>query len=436
VTSPQDILTAVNNAFAGDPGPPEPEPDDPPRPPEPNWPEDPGPLEPYDLEPTSFHVNGHRTIEEPEPDLYVDIAALLDGELPEPPKPVLLRRVDGHALLYAGRVNGLFGDPETGKTWVAEAACVEALRAERRVLFMDLDHNGVEAVVANLLLLGAPARALRDRNLFRYCVPDDRAEVRLIVEDCLLWRPAVAVIDSLGELLPMMGASSNVDDDYTLTNTNVLQPLADAGAAVITIDHLAKNPQSRASGPTGANAKRRAPGGTSIRVKAARGFVPGKGGSALLLVNKDRHGGVRKNCPTGEREQLAGTFVMDEPDANGAVGWRIIPPLELTAASLDGKGAEFLAAVRQIEGAFTAKDAALQRFGEDPPTVSQIKQAAYHLERLTDAGHLQQVSQGRRGAGAARWRLRETAGQGNPKSESLWEDETNPTANPKESEPQ
>jgi hypothetical protein len=401
---------------------------------EPPWPDDdPGP-EPPDEQADVDAAWHERPETDDDVDLYVDIGALLDGELPEPPQPALLTRTDGQALLYGHRVNILFGDPETGKTWVAEAAGVEALRAGRKVLFMDLDHNGAEAVIANMLLLGASHRVLRDRNLFRYCDPDDPSDIRLIVDDCVLWRPAVAVIDSLGELLPMIGTSSNDNDEYTVANARILQPLANAGAAVIAIDHLAKNFNSRAAGPVGTLAKRRALGGAAIRVKAARQFVPGKGGSALLIVNKDRHGGVRRNCPSGEREPLAGTFVMDEPDADGAVGWRIIPPLELTAAALDDKAAEFLAVVREVDGAFTAKDVASRFFGETPPTASQVKQAAYHLESLTDSGHLEQVSQGRRGGGPSRWRLGETAGQGNPKSESLWDHEANPNANPKESE--
>ncbi len=31
--------------------------------------------------------------------LFTDIAALLDGGLPEPPKPLFLTRDDGHAIL-------------------------------------------------------------------------------------------------------------------------------------------------------------------------------------------------------------------------------------------------------------------------------------------------------------------------------------------------
>jgi hypothetical protein len=59
--------------------------------------------------------------------MYGDVAGLLAGELPDPPAPQVLRRSDGHALFYKGQVNMLFGEPESGKTWVALAAVTEVL---------------------------------------------------------------------------------------------------------------------------------------------------------------------------------------------------------------------------------------------------------------------------------------------------------------------
>jgi hypothetical protein len=100
-----------------------------------------------------------------------------------------------------------------------------------------------------------------------------------------------------------------------------------SGAAVIAIDHLAKNTDSRARGPGGTAAKRRAIGGVSLRVKAQRQFTPGKGGTALLLVNKDRHGGLREHCPVGDREPIAGTFVLREPDSADPAPWRVLAPM-------------------------------------------------------------------------------------------------------------
>jgi hypothetical protein len=262
---------------------------------------------------------------EDENPLYVDISALLDGTVPEPPEPLLLRRSDGHAIFYSGQVNLLFGDPESGKTWVCCAAAAEALKDGRRVLIIDLDHNGAAATVHRLLALGAPKARLRDPAVFRYCEPEDRGELRQVVADSKLWRPAVAVVDSIGELLPLHGANSNSSDEFTLVHTNVLKPLAKAGAAVLAVDHLAKSPDSRAQGPGGTAAKRRAIGGVSIRVKATRPFTPGHGGEALLVVNKDRHGGLRAHCPVGDREPVAARFRLLAFN-DGILEWQVTAP--------------------------------------------------------------------------------------------------------------
>jgi AAA domain len=285
---------------------------------------------------------------EPEKPLYVDISALLDGAVPEPPQPVLLKRSDGNRLFYAGQVNLLFGDPESGKTWVCLAAATEALKAGRRVLVIDLDHNGPASTVHRLLALGAAEATLRDPDNFRYCEPEDRAELRQVVDDSKQWRPAVAVVDSIGELLPLHGANSNSSDEFTTVHSSVLKPLAKAGAAVLAVDHLAKGADSRAQGPGGTAAKRRAIGGVSIRVKARKSFTPGHGGEALLVVNKDRHGGVRAHCPVGDREPVAGTFKLLAFN-DGILEWQFIAPADAERNDDETAPTEDIAAVAALD---------------------------------------------------------------------------------------
>ncbi len=258
---------------------------------------------------------------------YVDVAALLDGALPEPPAPDLLRRSDSNALFYAGQVNLLFGDPESGKTWVALAAVEEALREGGTALVVDLDHNGPAATLSRLVALGAPVAALRDPSRFLYCEPDDRIEMAAVVAHMAEWKPGVAVVDSIGELLPLFGSSSNSADEFTTVHTRVLKPLARTGAAVLAVDHLAKGQDSRAHGPGGTAAKRRAIGGVSIRVKVKDAFTPGHGGAAYLSVNKDRHGGLRAHCPTGDREPLAGVFKLNA-FTDGVLTWTVTAPAD------------------------------------------------------------------------------------------------------------
>src|SRR6516164_9410556 len=67
---------------------------------------------------------------------HFDVAAFFAGTAPEPPKPVLMHRTDGRALFYAGKLNLVFGDPESGKTMLVLAACAEALRDGRHVVYV------------------------------------------------------------------------------------------------------------------------------------------------------------------------------------------------------------------------------------------------------------------------------------------------------------
>jgi hypothetical protein len=135
----------------------------------------------------------------------------------------------------------------------------------------------------------------------------------------------VAVVDSIGEILPLLGLSSNSPDDYTEGHRKVLRPLALAGAAVIGVDHLAKSADSRQAGPTGTAAKRRAVGGSSVRVAVRTPFAPGRGGAANLSIHKDRPGGLRAVSPdTGRGEQPAGVFLLEAFDDR--LTWKIRAP--------------------------------------------------------------------------------------------------------------
>lgn len=265
--------------------------------------------------------SGDEPVEEP---LFIDVAAILANGIPPAPEPVLLHREDGHALFYSGKVNVLFGDPECGKTWIALAAAVEALDSGRRVAIIDLDHNGADELLTRLLILGAKPATLSDPNVFRLSEPDDGEHLAQIIHALREWRPAVAVIDSVGELLPLLGLSSNSPDDYTIAHRRTLTSLSNAGAAVIVIDHLPKSDDARSRGQTGTMAKRRAVNGVSLRVTLAESFAPGRGGAASMVVEKDRPGGVRAYCPAG-KNQPAGRFVMTTY-GDGTTSWKVTAP--------------------------------------------------------------------------------------------------------------
>ncbi len=281
---------------------------------------------------TEFEPYSPPGINQPEHPQYGDVAALLAGDIPEPPEPDVMARTDGVRLFYTGKVNVLYGDSESGKTWIALAAVTEVLAAGGRAAVVDLDHNGMAETITRLLHLGAKPADLADLGRFRYCEPADAGELVFFTADLASWAAWVVVVDSLGEMLPMLGLSSNSPDEYTAGNRRVLTPLAASGAAVVAVDHLPKDDGAREKGQTGTLAKKRSINGVSLRVTVGDQFVPGRGGSANLTVSKDRPGGLRGHCPPGKNAP-AGRFIMVD-DGGGVLSWHVAPPAVVGRPSL------------------------------------------------------------------------------------------------------
>ncbi|MGO4493329.1 hypothetical protein AB4Y86_14730, partial [Arthrobacter sp. 2YAF22_2] len=86
-------------------------------------------------------------------------------------------------MFYTSQVNIIFGEPESGKTFVALAAIVECLAKGGRAVFLDMDHNGMEGIAARLLDLGADAAILGNLDRFRYKEPEDRQDLVQTVAD-------------------------------------------------------------------------------------------------------------------------------------------------------------------------------------------------------------------------------------------------------------
>lgn len=226
--------------------------------------------------------------------LFADTALLLSGDLPEPPVPGLLECSDGIGLFYEGKYNVVYGDPESGKTWVALSAVVETVKARGLAVVVDMDHNGHAETVARLLQLGATPEELSKPDLFLYTAPEDGYMLDAVVETLREMKPTLVTLDSIGEIVAAYGKNSNLDDDFTFVHQRVMKRLVYTGAAVVAIDHLAKGEESRSKGASGAAAKKRVIDGTYIRCVVTQQFAPGRGGRATLVLSKDRNGGLRK----------------------------------------------------------------------------------------------------------------------------------------------
>jgi RecA/RadA recombinase len=246
--------------------------------------------------------------------LYVNVEELLRNGL-QLPVPTVLPFSEEFCLFYSGSFNLIYGDTDSGKTWLCLAAVASVLDDGGTATIIDLDHNGAPALIGNLIKLGVDPEILQDPRRFRLSEPGDRLDLVEVVQDQAVAKPDVVILDSLGEILPLFRANSNSADDFTAVHAEVIKPLTRNGASVLVVDHLAKNADSRNFGPTGTAAKLRAIDGVAVRVDAERQFTPGAGGTAKLQVQKDRYGGVRRNYPSNSKPVI-GTFeLMADGDA-------------------------------------------------------------------------------------------------------------------------
>ncbi len=102
----------------------------------------------------------------------------------------------------------------------------------------------------------------------------------------------LAVIDSVAESLAAEALSENDAVDVATWAQQLPRPLARAGAAVLVIDHLAKDGASRGRWPRGSGAKLAAIDGAAYTLEPRVPFSRASSGTAELVIAKDRHGAI------------------------------------------------------------------------------------------------------------------------------------------------
>ena len=225
----------------------------------------------------------------------VPLEAVLDGSQPDPP-PTLLTRSDGRALLYPGRVHALFGEPEACKGWLALGACQEALEAGERVTYVDFEDTA-SSVVGRLVALGVDAYLIRER--FAYVRPDEPlSDVARIDLEGAVYGSALVVLDGVTEALTLHGLDLASNTDVATWLGLLPRPLAKAGAAVLTIDHVVKDREQRGRYAIGAQHKL-AGVDCAYSLKVIEPFGRGREGRVKVTVTKDRPGHVRAFADEG-----------------------------------------------------------------------------------------------------------------------------------------
>jgi hypothetical protein len=262
--------------------------------------------------------------------LFADIAAALAGGVTAPVPDGGPVRTDGVHIFYRGKVNVLYGDPESGKSLIAFVTMADALNRGETASMVDTDHNGLAFVLGFLRAMGVSDAALISR--FSYCDPEDRDELLEAVSTIVSLDRCTAVFDSLGENLTIWGVSANDDMGVIELNRATAAKVAKAGHLVLVIDHMAKNVVSRNYGSTGSTAKKRQVDGVMFEVVVVNEFSKTDGGKNAMILRKDRNGGVR-GLGYKKGDTVAFLEVTAPDPTTGQQGWVLHTGTPVTAST-------------------------------------------------------------------------------------------------------
>lgn len=246
---------------------------------------------------------------------YRDLAPVLAGEQTDL-TPTVLHRTDQQALFYPGRVNGLIGESESGKTWVALLAVAQTLAdTDDNVLYLDFE-DSASGIISRLRALTVTDTQLKR---FAYIDPDEslgtlqQTDLSAVLAE---HKPALIIVDGFNAAMTLLGLNLESNTDATTFAQKLLKPLSFTGATVIYIDHLPKNKDSQMKGAIGAQAKRAMTTGCALKVEVVQEFGRGMVGKLRLTVDKDRAGYVRANSAQAKN---AGVAVLVSDATTGAV---------------------------------------------------------------------------------------------------------------------
>lgn len=242
----------------------------------------------------------------------MDLTAALGGHDPTP-RPTTLTLRDGTPLLYPAAVHSVAGEPGSGKSWVATVGAAQELTAGRPATYIDFeDHAGT--LIARLRWLGVTDEQLATN--LRYIRPDTpltpatTRDLLNTTNGCQL-----VVVDGITEAMTLHGLSYMDNEDVARWLAIGPRTIADQGAAVLQVDHVTKNPDTRGRYAIGGQHKLAGISGAAYKLLTIRPFARGRHGHAKLIIDKDRHGHVG---PVGH---TVADFHLDATDPHQLYGW-------------------------------------------------------------------------------------------------------------------
>jgi hypothetical protein len=204
------------------------------------------------------------------------------------------------------------------------------IRAGGTVLYIDFE-SGPAPIVRRLLDLGCSSEQIATS--FFYVHPEVKPGADLAEYEA--WsaiftaRFTLAVIDGVTDAIGLWGLSTKDNDEFSAFAKQVPRRIAaETGAAVVLVDHVTKDKDSRGRFAIGGQAKMATLDGAAYVVDVVEALGKGRRGVLSIGVAKDRPGGVRGQAGylDKNRVQPIAEFVLDSIDYPRSMLWVLNPP--------------------------------------------------------------------------------------------------------------
>jgi len=323
----------------------------------------------------------------------VDLDAVLAGDRATP-RPTVLERADGIRLLYPGRLNLLMGETESLKSWAAQVAIAQELGHDHFVVVVDFEDTP-EGLVERLRALGVSEEAIATR--LCYVQPVGRfGDLAKDFFEAMFAKnntPTLVVVDGVTEAMSQTGLDPSKGPDVAAFYSTFPRWFAHSGAAVVLIDHVAKDRETRGRWAIGSERKLSGLDGAAYGFEVLAPFGRERTGRAKITVSKDRCGYVRQHEGSGRTIAILElkswpdggvSATLDVPEKADEAGFRPTYLMERVSKAIQENPRLTSRALRAaVKGKNEAKDLALELLVNEGfvEVVKGDRGARHHLSR-------------------------------------------------------
>lgn len=230
-----------------------------------------------------------------------------------PPLPTVGARTDGKGLFYPGKTHTVASETEAGKTWFGLAACLDEMRIDHHVVYLDFEDDR-STMTGRLLTLGVTRARIRDQ--FHYLNPQEALGTGINLDDLnqLLGdtRPTLAIVDGVTEAMGLHNLEPNDNGDAARFSRILLRRITAAGAACVALDHVTKDREGRGRYALGAVHKLNGLDGAAYTLTNRSPFGIGVTGKSTIKISKDRIGQLRRHgLPSSGGQHWYGDLVLE-----------------------------------------------------------------------------------------------------------------------------